>query len=80
MRILTHPHLYWNQFPIFTFSKLYPIRLSWMAAPMRNITLQAWSVVQASWVKGSFLDNPEFPELNAALERIAEKYGINLAF
>ena len=22
MRILTHPHLYWNQFPIFTFSKL----------------------------------------------------------
>jgi len=45
-------------------------------AQCKNITLQAWSVVQASWAKGSFLDNPEFPELNAALDRIAYKYGV----
>ena len=45
-------------------------------AQLRGITLQAWSVVQASWAQGSFLDNPEFPELNAVLARLAEKYGV----
>ncbi|MBR5260645.1 MAG: aldo/keto reductase [Oscillospiraceae bacterium] len=48
-------------------------------AQCKNMTLQAWSVVQASWAKGSFLNNPEFPELNAVLERVADKYGITKA-
>ena len=42
----------------------------------KQMTIQAWSVVQASWEKGSFLDHPEYPELNAVLDRLAEKYAV----
>ena len=41
-----------------------------------GMTVQAWSVVQASWEKGSFLDHPDYPQLNAVLERLAEKYAV----
>lgn len=48
-------------------------------AQCRNMTIQAWSVAQASKVQGSFLDHPDFPELNAVLDRLAEKYGVSKA-
>jgi predicted oxidoreductase len=48
-------------------------------AQCNNITLQAWSILQASWEKGSFIDHPDYPELNAVLERLAGAYGVTKA-
>ena len=45
-------------------------------AQTHKITVQAWSILQASWEKGSFLDNPEFAALNEVLDRLSKKYGI----
>lgn len=44
---------------------------------IKNITIQAWSPFQHGFFKGSFIDNEEFPELNAKLEEIGEKYGLS---
>ncbi|UJP10509.1 aldo/keto reductase [Microbacterium sp. KUDC0406] len=41
-----------------------------------GITIQAWSPFQAGFFNGVFLDNPDYPELNAVLERLAAKYGV----
>ncbi|MGJ9373910.1 aldo/keto reductase [Nesterenkonia sp. CF4.4] len=38
------------------------------------ITLQAWSPYQAP--SGVFLDNPDYPELNAVLARLARQHGV----
>ena len=43
---------------------------------LRNIPLQAWSPLQYGFFKGVFVDNPQFPELNAVLYELAEKYGV----
>ncbi|MDR2973352.1 MAG: aldo/keto reductase [Propionibacteriaceae bacterium] len=43
---------------------------------LNGITIQAWSPFQAGFSNGVFLGNPEYPELNAALERVAAKYGV----
>ena len=43
-------------------------------AVINNITLQAWSPFQHGFIEGPFIDNPEFEELNAMLDTIAEKY------
>lgn len=43
---------------------------------MNDITIQAWSPFQAGFFDGVFLDNPEYPELNAAIGRLAEKHGV----
>ncbi|WP_432493312.1 aldo/keto reductase [Kineococcus auxinigenes] len=43
---------------------------------LNDITVQAWSPFQAGFFTGVFLDDPEFPELNAVLDRLAEKYGV----
>ena len=48
-------------------------------AQCRHMTVQAWSIIQSGWKKGSFVDNPEYPELNAVLDRLAEKYGVSKA-
>ena len=45
-------------------------------AQCNNVTLQAWSIVQASWEKGSFLDHPEYAALNEVLDRLAAQYGV----
>ena len=45
-------------------------------AQCKNMTVQAWSVLQASWEEGSFLDHPNYPELNEVLGRLAEQYGV----
>lgn len=44
---------------------------------IKNMTIQAWSPFQYGFFKGTFIDNEEFPELNAKLAEIAETYGIS---
>lgn len=43
---------------------------------LNDITIQAWSPFQAGFFTGVFIGNPEYPELNAALERIAAAHGV----
>ena len=43
---------------------------------IKNITIQAWSPFQYGFFGGTFVDNNDFPELNAKLREISEKYGI----
>ena len=38
--------------------------------------MQAWSPLQYGFFEGSFVDNDKFPELNGALERLAEQYDV----
>lgn len=45
-------------------------------ARLNGITLQAWSPFQSGTVSGVFLDSPHYPELNAALQGLAEKYRV----
>ena len=44
---------------------------------IKNMTIQAWSPFQFGFIKGTFVDNEEFPELNAKLSEIGEKYGLS---
>ena len=41
---------------------------------LNDITIQPWSPFQYGYFKGVFLGNPEFPELNACIGKIAKKY------
>ena len=43
---------------------------------LNDITIQCWSPFQYGFFKGVFLDNPEFPELNAAINKAAKKYSV----
>lgn len=43
---------------------------------IKNITIQTWSPFQFGFFGGNFVDNDDYPELNAKLAEIAEKYGI----
>ena len=45
-------------------------------ARVNKITLQAWSPIQIGHEPGIFLGSPDYPELNAEIERLAEKYGV----
>ena len=40
---------------------------------LNDITIQAWSPLQFGMFGGSFIDNPDFADLNKALEEIAER-------
>ena len=40
------------------------------------MTIQTWSPFQQGFFKGSFIDNDDYPELNAKLAEIGEKYGL----
>ena len=42
---------------------------------LKNMTIQAWSPFRYG-KSGVFLDNPDYPELNAEIDRLAEKYGV----
>lgn len=42
----------------------------------KGMAIQAWSVFQHGYFAGTFLGNPDFVELNAVLDRLAEKYGV----
>jgi predicted oxidoreductase len=43
---------------------------------LNGITIQPWSPFQHGFFKGVFLDNKEFPKLNAKIDEIAGKYGV----
>lgn len=43
---------------------------------LNDITIQAWSPFQSGFFTGVFLDSPEYPELNAVIERLAAKYDV----
>ncbi|WP_345800946.1 aldo/keto reductase [Microbacterium sp. AZCO] len=43
---------------------------------LNGITIQAWSPFQAGFFTGVFLDNPEFAELNAVIDRLAAAYDV----
>ena len=40
---------------------------------LHDITVQAWSPLQIGMFGGTFIDNPDYPELNRALAEIAER-------
>lgn len=46
-------------------------------ARLHDITIQPWSILQASWEKGTFLNHPDYEKLNETLERIGNTYGIS---
>jgi predicted oxidoreductase len=43
---------------------------------IENITLQAWSPFQAGFFTGVFLGSPDYPELNAVIDRLAAAYDV----
>lgn len=43
---------------------------------LHDITIQAWSIMQASWAEGTFLDHPDYKDLNDCLAYYAKKYGV----
>lgn len=46
---------------------------------LHEITIQAWSPLQYGMIDGCFLDHPDYPELNAELAHLAEKYQVTKA-
>ena len=46
---------------------------------LNDITVQAWSPLQYRMFGGTFIDNPNYPELNKALGEIAEREGVSKA-
>jgi len=44
---------------------------------LKNMTIQAWSPFQYGFFEGPFVDNEKFPELNAKLQELADKYGVS---
>ncbi|MDO5455401.1 MAG: aldo/keto reductase [Eubacteriales bacterium] len=46
---------------------------------LKDITIQAWSPLQAGMFGGTFVNNPDFPELNKALGELAEREGVSKA-
>ncbi|WP_268893223.1 aldo/keto reductase [Rathayibacter sp. VKM Ac-2803] len=43
---------------------------------LNDITVQAWSPFQSGFFTGVFLDNPEFADLNAVIDRLAKQYDV----
>jgi predicted oxidoreductase len=43
---------------------------------INGITVQAWSPFQAGFFTGVFLGSPDYPELNAAIDRLAAQYDV----
>ncbi len=43
---------------------------------IKKMTIQTWSPFQRGFFKGSFIDSDDYPELNAKLAEIGEKYGL----
>ncbi len=44
---------------------------------LNKITVQPWSPMQYGFFEGCFIDNEKFPELNAKLDEIGNKYGVS---
>ena len=43
---------------------------------LNDITIQAWSPLQFGFIKGHFMGNPDYADLNAKLEELGAAYGI----
>ena len=43
---------------------------------LHDITIQPWSVVQASWAEGCFIDHPNYEKLNSVMEELAKEYHV----
>ncbi|VDG19237.1 oxidoreductase [Lactobacillus plantarum JDM1] [Lactiplantibacillus mudanjiangensis] len=43
---------------------------------LHDMTIQAWSPYQYGLFEGTFIDNPKFPELNAKLQELADRYHV----
>ena len=46
-------------------------------AMLKDINLQAWSPLMASWADGTFIDNPKYENVNKKLEELANKYNVS---
>lgn len=44
---------------------------------LNDITIQAWSVLQASWAEGTFIDHSEYEKLNNELDKLAVEYNVS---
>ncbi len=44
---------------------------------LHDITIQAWSPLQIGMFGGTFIDNPDFPELNKVLGELADREGVS---
>ena len=44
---------------------------------LKDITIQAWSPLQLGMFGGTFIDNPDFPELNKCLGELADREGVS---
>lgn len=43
---------------------------------LRKMTIQPWSPLQAGFFQGTFIDNPQFAQLNDKMAELAEKYSV----
>ncbi len=43
---------------------------------LHDITIQPWSVVQASWAEGCFIDHPQYEKLNQVMKELADEYHV----
>lgn len=46
---------------------------------LNDITIQAWSPLQVGMFGGTFIDNPDYPEINKTLNDMAEREGVSKA-
>ncbi len=44
---------------------------------LKDITIQAWSPLQIGMFGGTFIDNPDYPELNKVLGELADREGVS---
>ena len=44
---------------------------------LHNMTVQAWSPFQYGQIEGNFIGNPKFPEVNKALQKVADQKGVS---
>lgn len=44
---------------------------------LKDINLQAWSPLMASWEDGTFIDNPKYENVNKKLKELANKYSVS---
>ncbi len=44
---------------------------------LNDITIQAWSTIRSDLSSDTFIDNPDYPKLNAVLESLASKYNVS---
>lgn len=44
---------------------------------LKGVTMQAWSPFQYGFFEGVFIDSEKYPELNATLQKMGEKYGVS---